>query len=490
MAALPASASASASGLAAALDVPRFLTAPIDASKFPASSVAPRQAQRQVQGLRNLDATPRLNLASFVTTYMEPECHELMSEAMAVNYIDTEEYPSTEKIKEMCVSMLADLWHADKDSKPTGTDTVGSSEAVLLGGLALKRRWQERRKAAGLDASKPNIVMGTETHVVWEKLTNYMEVEPRWVANRAGRYTADNDDLVAACDENTIGVVAILGTTYTGHFYDVEGLDKLVAAKNREEGWELGIHVDAASGGFVAPFAYPNLLWDFRLPTVASINASGHKFGLVYPGLGWVMWRNRSCLPDSLVFHDNYLGKDQITITLNFSKGAMNVVGQLYQFVRMGFEGYREVNIHMLNSMNSLAAGLKKMGHWEIVSGDEGLPLVAFHLKDVPGGRTYNEFDVADRLRMFGWVVPAYTLAKANEARRVLRIVCRWDLDANMVAELLENIGEALEWLEGHAIYSKAEAADMEERARARVEARGAATKWMRLKSLNARGKC
>ncbi|GBF92913.1 glutamate decarboxylase [Raphidocelis subcapitata] len=482
---------AAAPSIADGRDVPRFLTAAIDATKFPPNSVAPRQAAQQVQGLRNLDATPRLNLASFVTTYMEPECTELMHEAMAVNYIDTEEYPSTEKIKEMCVSMLADLWHADKESKPTGTDTVGSSEAVLLGGLALKRRWQERRKAAGLDTSKPNIVMGSETHVVWEKLTNYMEVEPRWVANREGSYVAANDDLIAACDENTIGVVAILGTTYTGDFYDVAGLDALVGAVNEEEGWELGIHVDAASGGFVAPFVYPELVWDFRLKNVVSINASGHKFGLVYPGLGWVMWRNRSCLPESLVFHDNYLGKDQITITLNFSKGAMNVVGQLYQFVRMGFEGYREVNLHMLNSMRLLVAGLKKMGAWVIVSSDKGLPLVAFHLKDLPGGgRGYDEFHVADRLRMFGWVVPAYTLAKDNGARKVLRIVCRWDLNATMVEELLENIEESLQWLEDHSIYTKAQLADIEARARARAEAEGAARKWLSLKSLNARGKC
>lgn len=468
--------------------LPQFLANPIDASKFPSAPTEPRVAKRMVEGLRNLDATPRLNLASFVTTYMEPECCDLMLEAIAVNYIDTEEYPSTEKIKEMCVSMLADLWHADKSSKPTGTDTVGSSEAVLLGGLALKRRWQDRRKAAGKDTSRPNIVMGTETHVVWEKLTNYMEIEPKWVANRPGSFVASNEDLVAACDENTIGVVAILGTTYTGHFYDVEELDRLVEEKNKETGWELAIHVDAASGGFVAPFVYPGFKWDFQLKNVVSINASGHKFGLVFPGLGWVMWRSREYLPESLVFHDNYLGKDQITITLNFSKGAMNVVGQLYQFTRMGFEGYAEVNKHMLRTMDLLSEGLEKLGVFEIISAKGGLPLVAFHLKDGDGSRQYDEFQIADRLRMYGWVVPAYTLAKDNEQRKVLRIVCRYDLGPTMVAELLEDMQEVLEWLRCHHIYTDEQLEQIKRNAETRLNAQHAATKWR--KSLNARGKC
>ncbi|KAF8072487.1 Glutamate decarboxylase [Scenedesmus sp. PABB004] len=507
--------------------IPRFMWEPIDASKFPTSAVAPRMAQSQIQGLRNLDATPRLNLASFVTTFMEPECRELMEDAIAVNYIDTEEYPSTEKIKEMCVSMLADLWHADlAASKPTGTDTVGSSEAVLLGGLAMLRRWSERRKAAGLDVSRPNIVMGRETHVVWEKLTNYFSIEPRWVDNRPGKYVAANEDLVAACDENTIGVVAILGTTYTGAFYDVEDLDARVAARNAETGWQLVIHVDGASGGFVAPFIYPDLKWDFRLPHVVSINASGHKYGLVYPGLGWVMWRSREYLPESLVFHDNYLGKDQITITLNFSKGAMNVVGQLYQFIRMGRDGYREINKHMLHTKAQLRAGLTALGAFELISeADKCLPLVAFHLKDVPG-RAFDEFNLADRLRTSGWVVPAYTLAPSNQTRKarrgarrargaagragararaarrgaarrrpyvgrprqVLRVVCRWDFGPTMCAELLEDIKDALAWLDCHYIYTK----DQLEAVQAKREAHAHKSRhWPsmdRLKSFTARG--
>ncbi|WIA28305.1 hypothetical protein OEZ86_010856 [Tetradesmus obliquus] len=480
------------------LCIPRFLWEAIDASKFPQRSIEPRMAASQIQGLRNLDATPRLNLASFVTTFMEPECRELMEEAIAVNYIDTEEYPSTEKIKEMCVSMLADLWHADLGaSKATGTDTVGSSEAVLLAGLAMKRRWQDRRKAAGLNASRPNIVMGTETHVVWEKLTRYFEIEPKWVTNRPGHYHALNEDLIAACDENTIGVVAILGTTYTGHFYDVEELDSLVAAKNEETGWQLCIHVDAASGGFVAPFVFPDMKWDFRLSNVMSINASGHKFGLVYPGLGWVMWRSRQYLPESLVFHDNYLGKDQITITLNFSKGAMNVVGQLYQFTRMGFPGYREINRHMQHTAERLREGLVKMGSFEVISAsDRCLPLVAFHLKDVEG-RAYDEFNIADRLKTFGWVVPAYTLAAGNQARKVLRVVCRWDFSPTLTNELLDDLQEALDWLEVHYIYTKDQLDQIKatsiKLAEEKVRSSSTTSKWPslhRLQSLAERGKC
>eukprot|EP00879_Flechtneria_rotunda_P008434 GHRR01008835.1.p1 GENE.GHRR01008835.1~~GHRR01008835.1.p1 ORF type:complete len:329 (+),score=104.22 GHRR01008835.1:322-1308(+) len=289
--------------------------------------------------------------------------------------------------------------------------------------------------------------MGTEAHVVWEKFTNYFEVEAKWVPNRPGKYMADNDDLVAACDENTIGVVAILGTTYTGAFYDVEGLDKLIDNKNKQTGWGLSIHVDAASGGFVAPFALPELKWDFRLKTVASVNASGHKYGLVYPGIGWVMWRSREHLPESLVFHDSYLGKDQVTVTLNFSKSAMNVVGQLYQFVRMGFEGYREVIRQMQHTTQQLSKGLEKFGIFEIISSDKGLPLVTFHLKD-DETRPYDEFHLADRLRENGWVVPAYRLAQDNDERKVLRVVCRWDFSPTLAAELLANMQEALDWLQ------------------------------------------
>lgn len=493
MASPPTSPAAAAAAAAAAANpfrataVPHFLANPIDASVFPQEALEPRVAQRQVQALRNLDATPRLNLASFVTTFMEPECRELMNEAINVNYIDAEEYPSTEKIKTMCVSMLADLWHADKSSPPTGTDTVGSSEAVLLGGLAMKRRWQVRRTAAGKDTSRPNIVMGTETHVVWEKLTNYFEVEPRWVANRPGSYVASNEDLIAACDENTIGVVAILGTTYTGHFYDVEALDALVEARNKETGWELGIHVDGASGAFVAPFSYPDLKWDFVLKNVVSINASGHKFGLVYPGLGWVMWRSRAYLPESLVFHDNYLGSDQISITLNFSKSAMNVVGQLYQFTRFGFIGYREINKAMQHTAFLLRAGLAKLGAFEIVSAEHGLPLVAFHLRDTPGGRGYDEFHIADRLRMSGWVVPAYTLAKDNEQRKVLRIVCRWDMNPTMVVELLEDLENAMSYLDTHHIFTPEQLREIMAKELANSRSGSLAKRFV---SFTCRGKC
>lgn len=453
--------------------LPHFMAMPIDAHDFPQQAIPPRLAQMQIQGLRNLDATPRLNLASFVTTYMEDECKQLMMDAIDVNYIDTEEYPSTEKIKEKCVKMLAHLWHADKSSKATGTDTVGSSEAVLLGGLALKRRWQDRMKAANKDTTRPNIIMGTETHVVWEKLTNYMEIEPRWVHNRPGEYIANNEDLVAACDENTIGIVAILGTTYTGHFYDVEDLDKKLEKLNKDKGWEIGIHVDAASGGFVAPFLFPDLKWDFRLKNVVSINASGHKFGLVYPGLGWIMWRSREHLPESLVFHDNYLGKDQITITLNFSKSAMNVVGQLYQFIRLGFEGYKEINKHMKHTTDRLIEGLESMGSFTVISArgsTPGLPLVAFHLKEQ---KNYDEFHIADRLRTFGWVVPAYTLAKDNQERTVMRVVCRWDFNTTLVAELLDNLQECMDWLEVHHIYTEDQLKQIEAKTAQQAEEKG-----------------
>eukprot|EP00884_Botryococcus_braunii_P013788 jgi/Botrbrau1/2240/Bobra.101_2s0068.1 len=292
-----------------------YMAKEVDRSKFPERPMPARVVQRLIRHRRMLDATPRLNLASFVTTYMEPECEELMMEAMTVNYIDQSEYPSTTEIHNDCVKMLADLYHAEE---VCGTGTVGSSEAVLLAGIAMKRRWSEKRKASG----PCNMVCSTCVHVVWEKLFNYLEIEPRYVPITNECFVANPKEIAARCDENTIGVVAILGTTYSGHFEDVEALDKEIEAVNQRHGWDIGIHIDGASGAFVAPFIFPDFKFDFRVKNVVSINVSGHKYGLTYCGIGWCIFRSKKYLPDSLIFHDTYLGNDQQNFTLNFSKGA------------------------------------------------------------------------------------------------------------------------------------------------------------------------
>lgn len=436
----------------------RYLS-PIDATKFPAGGMPARVTQQIIRDKRLLDANPRLNLASFVTTWMEPECDAIIAEAKSVNYIDEAEYPSSTEIQNTCVGMLADLFHAEDSVKPTGTATIGSSEAILLAGLAFKRRWQDRRKKEGKPYDKPNIVMGSQVHVCWEKLTNYFEVEARYVNLTPDCYTPDAQAMIDAVDENTIGVASVMGSTYTGEFEDVELLDKLLQEKNKKNGWDVGIHVDGASGAFVAPFLFPELKWDFQLKSVHSINASGHKFGLVYPGLGWCIFRSQKYLPESLIFHDSYLGIDQISFTLNFSKSAAPIVAQYYQFLRLGRVGYTKMMSNMHNVAVDLRKKIEDLGHFKTIQNEKSLPLVTFMLKkgqknDNGSDRSYTEFDIADRLRERGWVVPAYSLAPGAESVRVLRVLCREDFTAQTGTMFVNDLRIALEWLDAHFIFT------------------------------------
>ena len=299
-------------------------------------------AAQLIRDERMLDRNPRMNLASFVTTWMEPECEALIKEALNVNFVDMEQYPSCTEIQNRCVAILADLYHAeDLGAKAVGTAAIGSSEAIMLCTLSMKMKWQQRMRAAGKDPSglKPNLIMGHNVQVCWEKATRYFEIEDRFVHLEEGKYTLTPADVAPLVDENTIGVAVILGSTYNGEFDDIAGVAKELDALQERTGLDVPMHVDAASGGFIAPFSYPDLVWDFKIPRVVSINVSGHKYGLVYPGLGWAIWRNAEALAESLVFHTNYLGSDQPSITLNFSKGASAIIAQYYRLVRLGRVG-------------------------------------------------------------------------------------------------------------------------------------------------------
>ena len=311
--------------------------------RLPEDGAWPDVAERLVGDVLMLDGNARLNLATFVTTWMEPQAERLMAASLDKNMIDKDEYPATAEIEKRCVNIVADLFHAPSDGDAIGVSTSGSSEAVMLGGLAMKWRWRQRRKAAGLDASRPNMVLGSNVQVVWEKFCRYWDVEPRYVPVEKGRYVITPEDAVAAVDENTIGVIAILGTTYTGEFEPIKEIHDAVVANNEATGLTTPVHIDAASGGFVAPFLHPDLEWDFRLPNVVSINVSGHKYGLVYPGIGFVIWRDQEHLPEELIFHVNYLGGDMPTFTLNFSRPGNQIVGQYYNFIRLGRSGYTKV---------------------------------------------------------------------------------------------------------------------------------------------------
>ncbi|MBX7161696.1 MAG: glutamate decarboxylase, partial [Acidimicrobiia bacterium] len=388
-----------------------------------------------------LDGTPVLNLASFVTTWMEPQADKLFAEVASKNFIDQEEYPATNAIERRCVSILAHLFGArGEGDEAVGTSTIGSSEAIHLCGLAMKRNWAKRREAAGKDATRPNLVMSSAVHVTWEKFCRYFDVECRERPLAEGRYVIDPEDAIAACDENTIGVVGILGTTYTGHFEPISALNDLIVDLNERTGWQVALHVDAASGGFVAPFVYPDLEWDFRLPAVRSINTSGHKYGLVYPGVGWALWRDKSDLPEELIFHDSYLGNDQSTFDLNFSKGSASIVGQYYNFIRLGRSGYTSVMHNLLDTCAYLTEITRDKGRVDVLSEPRNLPVACLALKPEIEAKGANAHDVADHMRRRGWIVPAYTMPADIETKSVLRVVVREGFSRDLADRLLDDV--------------------------------------------------
>ena len=431
----------------------RLSTDPVPSMRLPAEAMEPAAAYRFIHDELMLDGSSRLNLATFVTTWMDPEAERLMAETFDKNMIDKDEYPATAAIESRCVAMVADLFHAenlrdDDASTATGVSTIGSSEAVMLGGLALKWRWKERVSKKSPDAWKgrtPNLVMGSNVQVVWEKFCRYFEVEPRYLPMAEDRYVITPEQVVEAVDEDTIGVVGILGTTYTG---ELEPIAQICAALDKlesETGLDIPVHVDAASGGFVVPFLHPGLVWDFRLPRVVSINVSGHKYGLTYPGIGFVVWRNSDHLPEDLVFRVNYLGGDMPTFTLNFSRPGNQVVGQYYNFLRLGRAGYMQVMQTLSDTARWFSDQLRTSQHFDVISDGSAIPVVAFKLS---GDFGYTEFDVSAGLRSYGWQVPAYTMPDGAQDVSVLRVVVREGFSADLARSLGEDLKAVLHSLD------------------------------------------
>jgi len=428
----------------AALYGNRFLTEDAPDSEFPDGGMSALDAMRLVDEELVLEGDPWRNLATFVTTWMEPEAQRIIAENLYRNFIDHAEYPISAEIEQRCIRMLADLYHAPGET--TGCRTQGSSEAIMLGALSLKWKWKQRREAESKPVDKPNLVFGGDVHVVWEKFCRYFDVEPRIVRLREDKYTIGPEDVQPHIDENTIGVAAVLGTTFTGHADDIVGINELLL-ELKGKGLDVPLHVDAASGGFVWPFLYPDSEWDFRLEQVRSINVSGHKFGLVYPGIGWLVFREQADLAEDLVFYENYLGKTDATFTLNFSTGASMVLAQYYNFVRLGRDGYTHVMRAMEQNAKALAEQLEADGNFELIGADEEqLPLVAFKLRE---GREYDEFDVSWQLSAErGWMLPAYTMPPDAQEVKVMRALVKETLGRAQVDRLAGDIAEACKTLD------------------------------------------
>ncbi|KAF7728813.1 hypothetical protein EC973_005439 [Apophysomyces ossiformis] len=446
----------------------RYATHDIPKWELPSQSSEACVAYQLIHDELELDGKPAMNCASFVNTWMEPEAEKLIAANLNKNLADQDQYPAAMEIQSKCVSMLGRLWHG-KDS--VGTSTIGSSEAVMLGGLAMKKLWQAKRKSENKDTSRPNIIMGNNAQVALEKFARYFDVEARIIpVSKESHYVLDIHKATEACDENTIGIFVILGSTYTGHFEDVQGLSKLLDEHERKTGQDIPIHVDAASGGLVAPFAFPELPWDFVLPRVKSINCSGHKFGLCYPGVGWILWRSDQYLPKELVFELHYLGGTEHTYTLNFSRPACFVIGQYYNFIRLGKEGYRNIVNNILENAYFLANALEETGMFDIVSDlhrpegvfgwenapekskahkgplNPSLPVVAFKFSDrfTQHNPHVKQDAVSTMIRTKGWIVPNYPLPPAVDDISILRVVVRESMTRDMIESLVDTIKETV----------------------------------------------
>ncbi|SMC04789.1 glutamate decarboxylase [Sulfobacillus thermosulfidooxidans DSM 9293] len=408
----------------------------------------PETAYQIVHDELTLDGSARLNLATFVGTWMEPEAQKLYVEAANKNIIDKDEYPETAAIEERCLKILANLWNAPDPANSIGVSTTGSSEACMLGGLALKRRWQLSRRQQGKSTDHPNIVFSSAVQVVWEKFANYFEVEPRYVNITPEHPYLTPEGVIKAVDENTIGVVPILGVTYTGSYEPVEAIAQALDDLEKRTGLSIPIHVDAASGGFVAPFLQPDLVWDFRLPRVHSINTSGHKYGLVYPGLGWVLWRDKTLLPEELIFNVSYLGGSMPTFGLNFSRPGAQVLLQYYNFLRLGRQGYYTVQKTCQNVAHFLAQEIGAMEPFELVTDGSDLPVFAWR-KRPEENPLWSLEDLSFVLRERGWQVPAYPLPPTMQDVTIMRIVVRNSFSMDMAQLFLDDLNRAVAYLQG-----------------------------------------
>ena len=431
------------------------MTQPLNLHCMSREERSPKAVYQMVHDELLLDGNSRQNMATFCSTWLEPEVRELMRECIDKNMIDKDEYPETAKIESRCVSMLASLWNATvKDTAPDakhnssaiGCSTTGSSEAAMLGGMALKWNWKAKRVAAGKPFDKPNLVCGP-VQVCWHKFARYWEIELREIPMKSGEYTSTPEAVLAHCDENTIGVVQTLGTTFTGHYEPIEDIHNALDELQQRTGIDIPMHIDAASGGFIAPFVHSEVKWDFRLPRVKSINASGHKFGLAPLGCGWVVWASEEDLPEDLIFRVNYLGGQMPTFALNFSRPGGEVIAQYYNLLRLGHEGYTKVQQACLDAARYFAKGLDQLDLFEFISNSsEGLPLVCWKFKEGVSP-PFSLYQLSDELRQRGWLIPAYTLPPECEKTVVQRIVVRHGTTVNLLYLLLKDFREAIEEL-------------------------------------------
>jgi len=420
--------------------------------RIPPNEHDPRHVYQLIHDELMMDGNARQNLATFCQTWAEEEVHKLMDVCMDKNMIDKDEYPQTAEIENRCVHILADLWNAPQASETIGCSTTGSSEAAMLGGLSMKWRWRAKQKAAGKPCDKPNIVTGP-VQICWHKFAKYWDVEIREVPMEGERLILNPEEVLKRCDENTIGVIPTLGVTFTCQYEPVQAIAEALDNLQKETGLDIPMHVDGASGGFLAPFCAPDILWDFRIKRVKSINTSGHKFGLSPLGVGWVIWRERADLPEDLIFNVNYLGGNMPTFALNFSRPGGQIIVQYYNLLRLGKDGYQKIHINCYNIAQYLAKEIEAIGPFKMIyNGDpqQGIPALCWQTQEGvdPG---YSLYEVDERLRICGWQVPAYSMPTHREDLVVQRILVRHGFSRDMADLLLVDFKAAIEYLKGNA---------------------------------------
>jgi glutamate decarboxylase len=428
----------------------KVMRQPAPAERIPQHMTRSEIAYQMVKDETFPQTQPRLNLATFVTTYMDDYGTKLMNEAVGINYIDETEYPRVAVMCGRCINMVANMWNTpEKGDWKTGAVGIGSSEACMLGGVAAWLRWRERRKAEGKPYDKPNLVMSTAYQVVWEKFCQLWQIEMRTVPITHEHPTLNIDAALNMCDENTICIVPIMGVTWTGMNDDVEALNEALDEFNTRTGYDIPIHIDAASGGFILPFLNPEKKWDFRLKWVYSISTSGHKYGLVYPGLGWVVWKDKKYLPKDMSFSVNYLGASISQVGLNFSRPAAQILAQYYNFIHLGVEGYTEIHSNSMDIAKYCHKAIGKMPCFKNYSETLENPLFIWTMDpDYEKGAKWTLFDLQDKLMQSGWMVPAYTMPKDIEDMVVMRIVVRQGMSRDMADMLIEDITNAVAELE------------------------------------------
>ena len=419
--------------------------------RFPDAEHEPRHVYQVVHDELMLDGNSRQNLATFCQTWVEPEVHKLMDECIDKNMIDKDEYPQTAELEARCVHMLADLWNAPDALNTLGCSTTGSSEAAMLGGMALKWKWREKMQKQGKSTDKPNLICGP-VQVCWHKFARYWDIELREIPMEADRLIMTPEEVIKRCDENTIGVVPTLGVTFTCQYEPVQAVSDALDKFEEETGLDIPMHVDGASGAFLAPFCDPDLVWDFQLPRVKSINASGHKFGLAPLGVGWVVWRDESDLPKDLVFMVNYLGGNMPCFALNFSRPGGQIVASYYNFLRLGREGYRKIHQACYDTARAIADDVAQMGPFDIIyNGEGGIPALSWSLKDgVDHGFTL--YDLSDRLRGRGWQVAAYSMPPNRQDEVIMRILVRHGFSRDLGDLLLSDMQDCLDYFKKNPV--------------------------------------